>query len=94
MNAIIEAVCDELRLERAAEIAAQIADRMGLEQRYGRVWNTSELQQEFEVSGFAVPFVVVIRKSDGAVGSLEFQHYPRFYFNFVLDHEVQPVTVD
>jgi hypothetical protein len=26
--------------------------------------------------------VVVRRRSDGGKGSLEFQHQPRFYFNF------------
>ena len=33
------------------------------------------------------PFVVVRRKGDGKKGSLEFQHQPRFYFNF-SPHEV------
>lgn len=28
------------------------------------------------------PLVVVRRKADGVKGSLEFQHNPRFYFNF------------
>jgi hypothetical protein len=28
---------------------------------------------------------VVRRKSDGVKGSLEFQHNPRFYFNFKSD---------
>ena len=32
-----------------------------------------------------IPYVVVKRKSDGKKGSLEFQHYPRFYFNFKED---------
>jgi hypothetical protein len=31
------------------------------------------------------PFVVVRRKADGRKGSLEFQHHPRFYFNFMPD---------
>jgi hypothetical protein len=31
------------------------------------------------------PFVIVTRKSDGAKGSLEFTHNPRFYFNFAVD---------
>ena len=48
-------------------------------------WNTEELSKEFEVIGFLAPFVVVKRKSDGAKGSMEFTHYPRFYFNFVAD---------
>jgi len=38
---------------------------------------------EFHVLGFGAPYVVVQRKSDGCKGSLEFQHAPRFYFNFV-----------
>lgn len=48
-------------------------------------WNTQELQRDFEVIGFAAPFVVVKRKSDGVKGSLEFTHSPRVYFNFVED---------
>lgn len=47
-----------------------------------RVWDTKELQEDFEVRQFAAPYVVVKRKSDGAIGSLEFQHQPRFYFDF------------
>jgi len=31
------------------------------------------------------PFIAVQRKSDGVKGSLEFQHQPRFYFNFQAD---------
>lgn len=45
-------------------------------------WNTQELQEDFEVKGFQAPFVVVVRKSDGQLGSLEFTHSPRIYFNF------------
>jgi hypothetical protein len=56
--------------------------REELEQKYGKVWNTQELQQDFEVSSFCAPFVVVRRKSDGVRGSLSFQHNPRFYFDF------------
>ena len=51
----------------------------------GPTWTTRELQQDFEVLGFAAPFVVVRRRSDGAKGSLEFVHDPRIYFNFVED---------
>jgi hypothetical protein len=39
-------------------------------------------QKNFDVTGFAAPLVVVNQKSDGMSGSLEFQHRPRFYFNF------------
>lgn len=48
-------------------------------------WDTQELARDFEVIGFMAPFVVVRRKSDGAKGSMEFTHSPRFYFNFVED---------
>ena len=48
-------------------------------------WDTRELARDFEVIGFMAPFVVVKRKSDGAKGSLEFTHNPRWYFNFVKD---------
>ena len=49
-----------------------------------KVWTTDQLRAEFEVIGFAAPFVVVKRKSDGKKGSMEFTHSPRFYFNFVV----------
>jgi len=57
-------------------------DRATLERQYGQVWDTSELQRDFSVEGFGAPFVVVRRKSDGQRGSLQFQHQPRFYFDF------------
>ena len=48
----------------------------------GQEWDTSSLQRDFEVLGFAAPFVVVRRKSDGVRGMLEFKHSPRVYFGF------------
>jgi hypothetical protein len=51
----------------------------------GQRWTTAELQADFEVLGFAAPFVVVRRRSDGRKGSLEFTHSPRTYFGFVPD---------
>jgi hypothetical protein len=59
--------------------------RTELETEYGKCWDTQELSAEFEVTGFMAPLVVVKRKSDGVMGSLEFTHSPRFYFNFVED---------
>jgi hypothetical protein len=53
-----------------------------------RVWNgTGQLQQDFEVVGFAAPFVVVRRKADGVMGTLEFTHSPRVYFGWRPDGE-------
>jgi hypothetical protein len=57
-------------------------ERTRLEKIYGKIWNTEEVQKDFKVRGFMAPFVVVTRKVDGKEGSLMFQHYPRFYFNF------------
>ena len=76
---------DQARVERLVEINSEPSHREALEAAYGRVWDTAELTAEFEVLGFLAPFVVVRRKSDRQKGSLEFQHNPRFYFNFVLD---------
>jgi len=66
-----------------ADINREPGSRESLEAKHGRVWSTPEMQEEFAVLGFAAPLVVVVRKSDGVKGSLEFQHSPRFYFNFV-----------
>lgn len=57
-------------------------NRKELEEKYGKVWNTEELSKEFSVKGFGAPFVVVVRLSDNVKGSMEFQHSPRFYFDF------------
>ena len=61
------------------------AERTRLEAQYGQVWDIGQLSQDFEVIGFMAPYVVVRRRLDGRKGSLEFQHHPRLYFNFVLD---------
>lgn len=53
----------------------------------GPTWTTGELTRDFDVIGFAAPFVVVRRKSDGRKGSLEFTHSPRVYFGFTPDGE-------
>ena len=73
---------EAIRRERLAEINAEPGSRQALEARYGQVWDTQELSRDFEVEGFMAPLVVVRRKADGRLGSLEFQHQPRFYFNF------------
>lgn len=64
------------------EINANATDREKLEAKHGQVWDTAELQRDYRVVGFAAPFVMVERKSDGKQGALMFQHYPRFYFDF------------
>lgn len=82
---------EEVRRNRLAELSGAVesqnptTERQRLEARHGQVWDTPELSNDFEVIGFMAPYVVARRKSDGRKGSLEFQHMPRFYFNFALD---------
>lgn len=48
-------------------------------------WTTTEMTDEFEVLGFMAPYVVVRRRSDGVKGTLQFNHSPRVYFNWLPD---------
>ena len=70
------------RMKLTQVINNNAQERPALVALYGSVWDTKELQVEFEVQGFAAPFVVVKRKKDGKRGTLTFQHMPRFYFDF------------
>ena len=69
---------EDARRALVAEINCHNAERAALVERYGQVWDTSELANDFEVLEFAAPFVVVRRKADKKLGSLMFQHHPRF----------------
>jgi hypothetical protein len=73
---------EDVRRELVREINAHPRSRANLEGAYGQVWDTAELSADFNAIGFAAPFVVVIRKSDGIKGSLQFQHSPRLYYAF------------
>lgn len=73
---------EAIRRERVAEINAEPGSRGALETKYGQVWDTRQLSEEFEAIGFMAPLIVVRRRSDGSKGSLEFQHSPRLYFNW------------
>ena len=78
-------MCDEtetIRRQMVATINADPGSRPDLESKHGQVWDTSELQDDFQVLGFMAPFVVVCRRSDGIRGSLMFQNSPRFYYSF------------
>ncbi len=80
-----ETAVEALRRRRRLQLNSRAASREELEARYGQVWAPNDLSSEFEVVGFAAPYVVVRRKQNGTMGSLEFQHHPRFYFNFEPD---------
>lgn len=73
---------ETIRRQQVAEINSDPGSRANLEAKHGEVYDTSELQDAFSVLGFLAPYVVVQRKSDGAKGSMQFQHSPRFYFGF------------
>jgi hypothetical protein len=76
---------EQFRRARQLELNAFATARAELVERHGQVWNTDELRADFEVLGFLAPFVVVKEKATGQKGSLEFQHSPRFYFNWKAD---------
>ena len=73
---------ESIRREMIAEINTNPGSRKYLEQKYGQVWDTTELQHDFHVLGFMAPFVIVRRCADQVRGSLMFQGNPRFYFSF------------
>ncbi len=75
---------EQAKINSAVQSEDKDEERIRLEAEYGKVWNTDEMSNDFEVLSFAAPFVIVKRKSDQQKGSLEFQHNPRLYFNFSL----------
>ena len=78
-------MCDAtetIRRQMVAEINSDPSSRADLEAKHGQVWDTGQLQDEFQVLGFMAPFVVARRRSDGVRGSLMFQNDPRFYYGF------------
>ncbi|MEQ8637948.1 hypothetical protein [Gimesia maris] len=76
---------ESIRREMVKEINHEPGSREDLEQKHGKVWDTQEMQKEFEQLGFIAPLIVVRRRSDGIKGSLKFQHSPRFYFDWSPD---------
>jgi len=79
---------ESFRRQAVAEINSEVEsgdpdfERLRLEKKYGQVWDTQELGKDFDVKGFMAPYVVVVKKETGKKGALQFQHMPRFYFNF------------
>jgi hypothetical protein len=81
---------EDIRRKLLVQVNASPSERAALETQHGRVWDAEELAREFEVMGFAAPFAVVRRKVDGVVGSLMFQHHPRYYFDWTQDSPPTP----
>ena len=76
---------EAIRRQEVIEINIDPGSREALEEKHGQVWDTDQLRRDFEAVGFLSPYIVVRRRSDGVKGSLQFQHDPRFYFNFKAD---------
>lgn len=76
---------ENIRRAMVQEINANPGSHEALEKEHGQIWDTNELGKDFVVTGFMAPFVIVLRKSDMAPGSLMFQHNPRFYYGFRKD---------
>lgn len=76
------AVVEEARRTAVAAINRRPKERDEIEKIHGQAWDTDQLGTDYEVLCFASPLVIVKRKSDGKVGSLFFQHYPRYYWGF------------
>lgn len=72
---------------QVAEDTTEAAERKRLETEHGigNVWDTSELTKKFEVQSFLAPFCLVIGRESGQKGTVMFQHYPRFYFDWKPD---------
>ena len=51
----------------------------------GDVYDHIEVRDVFTFHSFMAPLAIVTRNSDGAKGSIEFIHHPRFYFNFIAN---------
>lgn len=73
---------EDIRKELRTAINIQSRERPALEEAFGDVWDTAQLQNDFKMRSFSAPFVVVTRKADDQEGFLTFQHYPRFYWGF------------
>lgn len=84
---------ENIRREQVTQISQLIEsdDRENERKRligvYGadNVWDTQQLSAKFEVLGFMAPYCVVKDKATGKKGGVQFQHAPRFYFNYQAD---------
>ncbi len=64
------------------KINAEPRTREALEANYGKVWSAEELEEEFVVTAFIGSTVVVRRKANDEVGTLEFTNRPHLFYNF------------
>lgn len=74
-----------IRRKRPSRINVESLSREALETRHGQVWDTVELIREFTAEALVDSCFVVRRRSDGRLGGMEYQLWPRYYFNFDPD---------
>ncbi len=75
---------EQVRRILKADIDAEALSlsKEGIVAKYGQLWDTRELQEDYTVEGFLAPFVSVVRKKDNAKGLLMFSHHSRYYHSF------------
>ncbi len=73
---------DRNRRKKQVKIVVEPKTKEELERLYGRVWSQQEIAREFIITSIVGLTVIVRRKADGVVGSLDFQNEPRLYYNF------------
>jgi hypothetical protein len=80
-----------MRRKRRNVITAQPAkSREQIEAQYGRTWDTAELARDFIVTAIIDHTVVVRRKVDDVVGTLQYQEGPPcLYYSFVQQSSVE-----
>jgi hypothetical protein len=80
---------DPTEATRRAMIAGQQAvgplTREQLAAVHGEVLSAEEVGKHYQIKSFLAPFVVVERRLDHKLGTLEFQHHPRFYYGWTPD---------
>ena len=79
---------ESFRREAVAQINSEVEsndedlERARLEKLHGKVYNTQEVQAEFDIEGFIFTCYRTSQAKSKISGTMEFQHSPRFYFNF------------
>ena len=72
-----------MRRKRRNKVVVEAKSQAELEGLYGRVWTQQEVAKEFVITAIVGNTVVVRRKDDGTVGSLDYQTGPpNLYFNW------------
>ncbi len=52
------------------------------------VYDTTQVEERYEVLGFRAPFAIVRERATGLNGSMLFQNHPRYFFSFRSDRVI------